>query len=87
MCTYISERAAVAGSGKGAEGWFEVTSANVAVDHPSHAQYEHALLIDFQNESLGPAKRVALELSPESGRALIVAIEAALAAAARDGAL
>jgi hypothetical protein len=86
MCTYIVERAAVSGCGKGADGWFSVTSASVAVDHPTHAQYDHALLIDFMNEAMGPAARVAVELSPESGRALIEAIEKALEAGAREGA-
>ena len=86
MCTYIVERAKISGCGKGAEGWFSVTSANVAVDHPAHAPYDHALLIDFMNERAGPAARVAVELSPESGRALITAIEKALAAGAREGA-
>jgi Family of unknown function (DUF6295) len=86
MCTYIVEKAAVSGCGKGADGWFSVTSASVAVDHPAHAQYDHALLIDFMNEAMGPAARVAVELSPESGRALIEAIEKALEAGAREGA-
>ena len=84
MCTYIVEKAAVSGCGKGADGWFNVTSASVAVDHPTHAPYDHALLIDFMNEAIGPTARVAVELSPESGRALIEAIEKALEAGARE---
>jgi uncharacterized protein DUF6295 len=87
MCTYIVEKAVVSGSGKGADGWFSVTSASVAVDHSTHAQYDHALLIDFMNEAAGPAARVAVELSPESGRALIEAIEKALEAGVRERAV
>ena len=39
MCSYITERADIAGSGKGAQGWFPLTNANVYFDHPFHAPY------------------------------------------------
>jgi hypothetical protein len=78
MCTYITEKADVAGSGKGAQGWFSLTGANVYFDHPYHAPLEHALNIDFVNEGMGPAARVAVELSPDSARSLVRAILAAL---------
>jgi hypothetical protein len=78
MCTYITERADMAGSGKGGQGWFPLTNANVYYDHPFHAPYEHSLNIDFVNESMGPSARVAVELSAESARALIQAIQKAL---------
>jgi hypothetical protein len=78
MCTYITEKADVAGSGKGAQGWFSLTGANVYFDHPYHAPLEHALNIDFVNEGMGPAARVAVELSPDSARALVRAILSAL---------
>jgi hypothetical protein len=39
---------------------------------------EHALLIDFVNEGQGPGARVAVELSAESARELVKAIQAAL---------
>jgi Family of unknown function (DUF6295) len=78
MCTYITERADMAGSGKGAVGWFPLTNANVYYDHPFHAPYEHSLNIDFVNESMGPSARVAVELSAESARALVGAILKAL---------
>jgi hypothetical protein len=73
------ERAPVKGSGKGAGGWFALTGTNVAYDHPVHAYLEHAVLIDFVNPELGPAARVAVELSPDSALALVDAIHAALA--------
>jgi hypothetical protein len=80
MCTYTTERIDITGSGKGAEGWFALSDATVYYDHPVHAMAEHTLNIDFRNPGKGPAARVAVELTAESARALIGAIEAALAA-------
>ncbi len=79
MCTWIVEKAPVSGSGKGAEGWFSVTQANVYFDHPFHAPFDHALNIDFVNPDQGPGARVAVEMSAESARGLVQAILAALA--------
>ncbi len=81
MCTYVTERTSVAGSGKGPEGWFRLSHATVYFDHPFHAPMEHSLNIDFVDEQAGPGTRVAVELSPASARALVACIEAALAAA------
>lgn len=81
MCTYVTERIDMSGSGKGANGWFPVTRASVYVDHPVHAQQAHTLNIDFLNPGLGPSARVAVELTEESGRELIAAITAALESA------
>ncbi|MGH9071387.1 MAG: DUF6295 family protein [Acidimicrobiales bacterium] len=79
MCTYLTERTEVAGSAKGAGGWFGLTHATVYFDHPYHAQAEHTLNIDFSNLAGGPSARVAVELTAESARALVRAIEATLA--------
>ena len=38
MCTYITEKIEIAGSGKGATGWFALSEATVYFDHPVHAQ-------------------------------------------------
>jgi hypothetical protein len=81
MCTYLTEKIEVSGSGKGAEGWFGLTDASVYLDHPVHAQREHTLNIDFLNPGRGPSARVAVELTVESARALAKAIEATLASA------
>lgn len=81
MCTYQTEQVSLDGSGKGASGWFGLTSAQVYVDHPVHAQYGHTLNIDFTNMAAGPSARVAVELTEEGARALVDAINAALAAA------
>jgi hypothetical protein len=79
MCTMIIEKADMTGSGKGPQGWFALRQANVSYDHPFHAPLEHAVSIDFVNDSEGLAARVAVELSPESARGLVAAIETALA--------
>lgn len=78
MCTNIVETARIAGSGKGREGWFTLSGANVSYDHPFHAPLEHALNIDFVNEAAGPGARVAVEMSADSARRLVDAILVAL---------
>lgn len=78
MCTYQTERLAVRGSGKGADGWFPVTDATVYFDHPVHAPAEHTLNLDFLNPGRGPGARVAVELDPAAARALAEAILATL---------
>ena len=78
MCTYLTEKASIAGSGKGPSGWFSVTDATVYFDHPVHAQAEHTLNIDFIAPADGPSARVAVELTAESARALMKAIQATL---------
>jgi hypothetical protein len=81
MCSYVTKTATVEGSGKGAAGWFNLTSVMTYFDHPYHSPNEHTLNIDFLNESVGPSARVAVELTAESARRLIACIEDALAAA------
>jgi hypothetical protein len=80
MCTYNTEHATVTGSGKGSHGWFALTNATVYYDHPVHAQAGHTLNIDFANPAGAPGNRVAVELTAESARELVAAIERALAA-------
>jgi hypothetical protein len=81
MCTMIVEKVKIEGSGKGTSGWFKLEQANVSFDHPFHAPYEHALNLDFVNESQGPAARVAVELSEQAARALVRTILEVLAQA------
>jgi hypothetical protein len=81
MCTYLTEKIEIDGSGKGAQGWFPLTAATVYVDHPQHAPYEHTLNIDFIDPAAGPSARVAVELTEEAALALVDAIRAALASA------
>jgi len=81
----ISEQIKVAGTGKGREGWFNLSEVNVSYDHPFEAPFEHALNLDFVNEALGPGARVAVELNAESARQLVKTILAVLDEAERGG--
>ncbi len=85
MCTMIVEKVKVEGSGKGNSGWFTLDGANVSYDHPFNAPFEHALNIDFVNESLGPSSRVAVELSESAARDLVRTILAVLDQAEAGG--
>jgi hypothetical protein len=67
----IVEKVNIDGSAKGVSGWFKLEKANVSFDHPFHAPLEHALNIDFVNESQGPSARVAVELSEQAARELV----------------
>ena len=78
MCTMIVEKTGIEGSGKGTGGWFSVNQVNVSYDHPFHAPYDHALSLDFVNESKGLDARVAVELSPDSAQKLVESILSAL---------
>lgn len=81
MCTYDTVRVQVDGSGKGPGGqWLHVSDATVYFDHPVHAMADHTLNIDLSNQAKDPAARIALELTAESARQLVDAIQAALAA-------
>jgi Family of unknown function (DUF6295) len=81
MCTYLTEKISVDGSGKGATGWFACTEATVYVDHPVHAPYGHTVNIDLLNPALGPSARVAVELTEETALALADAIRRAVSSA------
>jgi hypothetical protein len=84
MCTYATVQRQIDGSAKGPNGsWFHVTDATVYFDHPVHALDEHTLNIDVADPAKGPGARVALELTATSARALVDAIQAALASAPR----
>ena len=85
MCTMIVEKIRLDGSAKGPEGWFKLDQANVSFDHPFEAPFEHALNIDFVNESQGPSARVAVELSEQAARDLVAAILAVLDEAEAGG--
>ncbi len=85
MCTMIVEKINVEGSGKGTAGWFKIEQADVSYDHPFNAPYEHALNIDFVNESMGPSARVAVELSADAARELVKTILAVLDQAEAGG--
>lgn len=85
MCTMIATQIKIAGSGKGGNGWFTLREANVSYDHPFEAPFEHALNLDFVNESLGVGARVAVELDVASARQLVATITEILAKAEAGG--
>jgi Family of unknown function (DUF6295) len=85
MCTYATVQEPVQGSAKGPGGaWMRVSDATVYFDHPVHAMAEHTLNIDLADPQRGPAARVAIELTADSARRLVSAIQAALASAPAD---
>ncbi len=50
----------------------------MTLDHPFHLDQEHALHIDFVNESTGPGTRIAVEMTKGAARQLVEAIQSAL---------
>ncbi|MFN0094746.1 MAG: DUF6295 family protein [Dehalococcoidia bacterium] len=85
MCTMIAEKVALVGSAKAKDGWFPIDKAYVAYDHPFHYPEEHALTLDFVNESMGTAARVAVELPAPAARLLAERILEALRKAGEQG--
>jgi hypothetical protein len=81
----ITEKVKLQGSGKSMGEWIRLESANVSYDHPFNAPFEHALNIDFVNESMGPAARIAVELSEGTARELVRTILAVLDQAEAGG--
>ena len=79
MCTWITEKVAVSGRGRGVPDWIPVTQANVSYDHPASAPLEHAVLIDFVDPASGVGARIGVELSAASARELVAALNRALA--------
>jgi hypothetical protein len=78
VCSYIVEQGDVMAHGKGVSDWIKLTRANVYYDHPVSVPLDHALIIDFVDESAGPGSRVSVELSADSARELIRLIQATL---------
>lgn len=78
MCSYIVEKAALSGCAKADGTWRPITTAVVAVDHPSHATLDHALIVDFMNSGRPLSERIALELSVATARELVACMQTAL---------
>jgi hypothetical protein len=66
----IASRATAVGCAKGHDGWFDLDHVYVGYDHPFRAPMEHAVMLDFVNESVGVDARVGVELDVASARAL-----------------
>ena len=84
MCTPIVEIIEAEGAGKGGEGWFAMSHAVVSYDHPHQALLDEAITIDFVNNDRGPGVRAAVEMTLESAKALVTALEKTIAAAERE---
>jgi len=84
MCTPIVEIVEAEGAGKGGEGWFAMSHAVVSYDHPHRALLDEAITIDFVNHDRGPGVRAAVEMTLESAKALVTALEKTIAAAERE---
>ena len=83
MCSNVVHRATVAGSAKGAAGWFSLAQANITYSCPSHAQLEHSVNVDFVDAPGVTDRRVAVELTIASARQLAEALLAAAGDAER----
>ena len=81
MCTWVTERAAIAGHGRGVPEWIHVSRANVQYDHPASAPFEHALLLDFVDPAAGVGARIAVELDVKSAHELLRALQSVLSSA------
>ena len=80
MCTYATMHTELDGSAKTPGGeWRRVDAATVYFDHPVHAVHEHTLNIDITGPGGAAGDRIAFELSAESARRLVAAIQDALA--------
>jgi hypothetical protein len=78
MCSNIVVVGDVAGSGRSQQGWFDIKTAVITFDHPSHTNVEHSINISLMNEAEGPGARVAVELTADSARELIRLLRDAL---------
>src|SRR5262249_9697534 len=78
VCTYLTEKIRLSGSGKGAQGWFTLTDATVYFAPPQHPVADHTLNIAFLRPAAGPSARGAVELTAGSARELAQAILTAL---------
>ncbi|MBM84859.1 MAG: hypothetical protein CMM47_02410 [Rhodospirillaceae bacterium] len=80
MCTSIVEIVEADGKAKGVDGWFALSHAVVSYDHPNHALLEDSIIVDFVNRDRAPGMRTAAELSLETAKALLGALDRAIRA-------
>ena len=81
MCTSIIEIARAEGMAKRGDEWFPLSHVVVAYDHARHALLGDVITLDFINTALDPGARAAVELTLETARELLAALERAIAAA------
>ena len=82
---YTKKRLVADGCGKGKKGWFTLLYVDVSYDHAYHAPLENAIVIHFENQSLGLDARVSVELSSDAALLLSETIQAVLEKADAGG--
>ncbi|MGX5735807.1 DUF6295 family protein [Bosea thiooxidans] len=81
MCTSIVEIIPAEGMAKRGAGWFTLTQAVVAYDHARHAPLADVITLDFINAGLDAGARAGIELTLDSAKELLAALERAITAA------
>jgi hypothetical protein len=81
MCTSIIEIVRADGMAKRGDAWFPLSQAVVAYDHARHAPLGDVITLDFLNTCLGPEARAGIELTLETAKELLAALDRAIAAA------
>ena len=84
MCTSIIEVVGADGMAKRGDQWFALTQAVVAYDHARHAPLADVITLDFINAGLEPGARAGVELTLETAKELLAALDRAIAAAERE---
>ena len=64
MCTMISEKAVVKGSGKKTNNWIPIDSCDIYYDHSTYVDCEHSLTLSFLVESVSKSGEPSIALSP-----------------------
>lgn len=81
MCTSIVEIIPAEGMAKRGAEWFTLTQAVVAYDHARHAPLADVITLDFINTGLDAGARAGIELTLDSAKELLAALERAITAA------
>ena len=81
MCTSIVEIVRAQGVAKRGDEWFPLSQAVVAYDHARHAPLGDVITLDFINTSLEPGARAGIELTLQTAKKLLAALDRAIAAA------
>ena len=66
MCTMISEKADVKGSGKKTNNWIPLDSCDIYYDHSTYVDCEHSITLSFKNE-MNPICLLYTSPSPRDG--------------------
>ncbi len=78
MCTMISEKANVKGSGKKSNNWIPLDSCDIYYDHSTYVDCEHSITLSFKNQMNPIDSRITVEITPESAKDMMDKIKIAL---------